>query len=510
MKKLMLISAIAALFCSFASAQPTALPRDITTDTTLTNDQEWLLAGYTFVNPGVTLTIEPGTVIRGAASGGAAASALIVMRGAMIDAVGTPEAPIIFTSENDPLDGSWDETFTETWGGVIVLGAATINSRADGSIVAKPITDKVEGVELGEDEIEKIDFGGTNDEDNSGRLKYVSIRHAGEDLGAGNEINGLTLGGVGSETEISFIEVFANKDDGIELFGGTVSLRNVAMLFGGDDGLDFDQGWRGNVQYMVIMSIDGQTAADAGRDASDKGGEHDGATNPLTETPLGMAYIANATLVGAADENFPSQALNIRDNAGVWYVNSIFTEWTEMLNIESDNTDRFNSGDVDFFNNIWWADTGLAANPSALSVGAVDASAYFGGKNFNAYQNPNLEDSVYVDDGADLRPIFEGNAVTTPRFDVTTLPDASFFEVTPFKGAQSRDYSWLSGWTLAFELGYLKAVPTWVETAGLGWIYSYNGTLENTWIYIQNINRYAYLYNIDKNGAVVWILPFGV
>ena len=159
--------------------------------TTWTSDKVYVLDGLVFVNSGQELTIQPGTVIKGKPGTGANASALIVAKGGKINAVGTPTQPIIFTFEADPLNGSVPLSTSGQWGGLIVLGNASLNSTPGTSAIEGIPTTETRGI-----------YGGTNDADNSGTLKYISIRHGGTDIGAGNEINGLTFGGVGSGTTV--------------------------------------------------------------------------------------------------------------------------------------------------------------------------------------------------------------------------------------------------------------------------------------------------------------------
>ncbi|MEJ6604250.1 MAG: hypothetical protein QNL51_16945, partial [Opitutaceae bacterium] len=195
----------------------------ITSNTTWTADNIYNLSGYVFVAGGSTLTIEPGTVVKGAVSTGAGAAALVVTAGSKIMAEGTADKPIIFTSALDNLDGSLGSDRKGLWGGLIVLGNASINSRSDKAATGTPTQDQIEGMSVSTDQIPLITFGGTNDADNSGIIKYVSIRHGGATIGTGNEINGLTMGGVGSGTTVSYVEVYSNQDDGFEFFGGTVN-----------------------------------------------------------------------------------------------------------------------------------------------------------------------------------------------------------------------------------------------------------------------------------------------
>ncbi|NCV51346.1 MAG: hypothetical protein EBW65_02270, partial [Gammaproteobacteria bacterium] len=193
--------------------EPTPQPEEkivtglITEDTYWYADTVYEMAGKVVVKEGATLFIEAGTTIKSRDGQGSLSTALIVAQGGKIEAVGTADAPIVFTSIYD--EGQLDEGDQGLWGGVVILGYAPISADAVPSLI--------EGIpaNLGYGE-----YGGSNIHDNSGVLKYVSIRHAGTLLGDGNELNGLTLGGVGSGTVIDQIEVVGNLDDGIEFFGG--------------------------------------------------------------------------------------------------------------------------------------------------------------------------------------------------------------------------------------------------------------------------------------------------
>ncbi len=226
----------------------------ITTNTTWTSDKIYELKGRVVVDNGATLTIQAGTIIKGQEGSGANASALVIARGAKIEAIGTPSQPIIFTSVLDNIEiGQTSGTnLTKTdngkWGGLIILGYAPI-SAGDGDTETQ-----IEGFPATET---YGTFGGSVANDNSGTLSYISIRHGGSLIGAGNEINGLTLGGVGSGTTISNIEIVANLDDGIEFFGGTVNVSNLMVAFQGDDGIDIDMNYAGTISnFMVIHGID--------------------------------------------------------------------------------------------------------------------------------------------------------------------------------------------------------------------------------------------------------------
>ena len=294
---------------------------------TWSKDTVYLLDGFVFVNSGQTLTIEAGTIIKGKSGVGASASALIVANGATINANGTSAAPIIMTYENDPLDGTTPLSTQGEWGGLIVLGDASLNSTPGSTQIEGIPTTETRGL-----------YGGSNDADNSGTIKYVSIRHGGTDIGAGNEINGFTLGGVGSGTTIDYVEVIANADDGVEFFGGTANTKHLITAYCGDDSFDYDEGFRGKGQFWLTIQTPG---------TGDRGGEHDGGTDPETGTPYAHPIIYNATYIG----NGEGRALTFRDNAGGEYHNSIFHNWDKGVDVEDlasgeDSRKRFEEGNL--------------------------------------------------------------------------------------------------------------------------------------------------------------------
>jgi hypothetical protein len=255
----------------------------ITADETWTANNIYVLSGKVVVDEDVTLTINKGTIIKGAEGQLSLASALVVDQGGTLIAEGTAAEPIIFTSILDNIQvGQTQGTNLTTansglWGGVIVLGRAPISVSGDVE------TNRIEGLPATES---YGDYGGNIPNDNSGILKYISIRHGGISIAQDNEINGLTLGGVGSNTVIDHIEVVANQDDAIEWFGGTVNVTNVLTYAQGDDGLDADEAWSGTVtNALVILGADSGAAL-----------EFDG---PAGSAATEAGYtIQNVTLVG--------------------------------------------------------------------------------------------------------------------------------------------------------------------------------------------------------------------
>ena len=409
-------------------------------DVRWTAGNTYVLDGLVFVDEGATLTIEPGTVIKGKPGQGESASALVVARGGRILAEGTADNPIIFTAEADDVDDPEDLPIDARglWGGVIILGRATLNST--------PGESSIEGISVTET---RGVYGGSDDSDNSGVFRYVSIRYGGTDIGAGNEINGLTMGGVGSGTLIEFVEVSNNQDDGFEWFGGTVNTRYLVSAFNGDDAFDYDEGFRGKGQFWFVLQ-----AADAGNRA----GEHDGGTDPEDGQPFAIPTIYNATYIGSgtgSDNGSNDVVLKIRDNAGGRYVNSIFFDFAgEGLDVEDldsgeDSRARMEAGDLVLANNIWY---GFAAGNTLEAIAPQDFVRAHLSANDNRAVDPQLQGvSRSRDMGLDPRP----GAGSPALSGAAAPPDDGFFEQTSYLGAFGPGDRWADDWTLLANLGIL-------------------------------------------------------
>jgi hypothetical protein len=411
--------------------------------TTWTSDKVYILDGFVFVNEGQTLTIEAGTVIKGKEGNGENASALIVARGGKIIAEGTAAKPIVFTSIadrllNNALDASGNRVAVEggnlgttqgLWGGVVLLGKATINT-PNGS--AK----QIEGVPTSE---ARGLYGGTNDADNSGTVKYVSIRHGGSDIGAGNEINGLTLGAVGNGTQIDYVEIFANKDDGVEWFGGTVNTKHLVISNCGDDAVDYDEGWRGQNQFWFID----QTAG------GDNGGEHDGGPSDCEACqPYATPIVYNATFIASS----ASRALRFRDNAGGEYHNSIFNGYgkgweVELLTDAQDSYKMFENGLLKFQNNIVYGPSASSLAFVSAGDGVSDADKSAANAALLAYFNTTCHN---VDPMLNIYYV-----PTNAGYTSATSASGAFFTAAAYKGAfntSTASSNWMQGWTIYEQL----------------------------------------------------------
>jgi hypothetical protein len=311
-----------------------------------TADNEYVLGTVIYVEGGVTLTIEPGTVVRGLPDtltpGTNDPGTLVITRGAKIFAMGTKLKPIVFTNMDDDNFGGNPGSFpydspsnargiTGTWGGLVVLGRTYVaNATTTGPSGSKEV--QIEGLNAagglglyGNCAASAL-FPSSCDDDDSGMLEYVSIRYGGFNLSANNEINGLTLGAVGRETEVRNVEVFQNKDDGVEFFGGTVGVKNVVLVAPGDDALDWDEGFRGKVQFAFLVQ------GTPGTDKSDKGGELDGGNVGDGSLPRAIPTVYNTTFVGnGAQKNYTAHGentvLHFRDNSGGLWYNSAFLDF---------------------------------------------------------------------------------------------------------------------------------------------------------------------------------------
>jgi hypothetical protein len=305
----------------------TTLSGNINTTTTLTADKVWTLKGYVYVTDGAKLIIQPGTTI---VSDIAEKGALCIERGAQIIAEGTATKPIVFTSGR--VNG---EKAPGDWGGIVILGRAKTNRTSEPTIeggIGRP-------------------YGGTNDLDNSGVLRFVRIEYAGIAAMPNSEINALTLGGVGSGTIIENVQTIYANDDAFEFFGGTVSPRNLYAFATADDDFDFDFGFTGTITNGVAKR-DPQFVdnGDAGN-----GVECDNDGTGSTATPFTHPKLYNMILVGPnVSTALANHNLGLRFRRATQFTmkNSIIWGWMKGgLSLESNETAQFVKDGVSVFEN---------------------------------------------------------------------------------------------------------------------------------------------------------------
>jgi len=407
------------------------LSGNIISNLTLTANNLYALSGPVFVGndkaDSATLTIEAGTTIFGRSGG----DYLVVSRDSKIEANGTASLPITFTSSEDISSGV---TGSGQWGGIVLLGNAQSNKcPSDGSDCAL----QVEGVQEG------AVFGGTDDTDSSGTLRYVVVKHAGYEIAPDNELNGITFGGVGSGTKVEYIQVHENADDGIEFFGGTVNAKYVVLTSNQDDSVDWDNGYRGNLQYVLVKHAPDNSAANRGIE-----GDNDGSTP--NKQPQSNPTIANMTIIGNAFDTADkdSEGVYLREGTRAQLHNFVVTNAAgECFEIEGGTTtsvtaDQAIAGETVISNSVF------ACQENFKSAKAEDKTVLLDTQDWALNQNPelNVNNSTALDMAAVLDGIFTID--TTPAKDFTSH---AFFENAKHIGAVSADNDWTANWTVGLD-----------------------------------------------------------
>ncbi len=261
-----------------------------------------------------SLNIEAGTTVYGTPG-----SFLVIMRGSKINASGTDKKPVVFTSlqRQNQRPG--------LWGGIVINGRAPINSCKAGEKICEAISEGIKN--------DPPKFGGNQPEDNSGRLNYVRVEYAGFELSKDNELNGITFNGVGNGTDVDYIQVHKNADDGVELFGGTVNLKHVLLTENDDDGLDWDMGWTGKAQFVMIEVGDG---------AEDMNGiEADNLKSPMNAQPRSNPILSNVTIITKADNPRNFNGILLRRGTGGEIHNAVVTGDFKVACINLDDEETF-------------------------------------------------------------------------------------------------------------------------------------------------------------------------
>jgi hypothetical protein len=305
---LMVFSSVVSAFSLWlGSSNVEYVSGSITESVVWTPDRKYMLTGLVFVESEATLTIKPGTTITGTSG-----SALIITRDGSISAQGTKESPIVMTSAQ--AEGKRQRG---DWGGLVLLGNAPVNTGAG----------HIEGIDPNDP---RGGFGGNADAESCGVLKYVRIEFAGYEISQDNELNGLTIGGCGSGTILSHIQVHMGLDDGIEFFGGTANLKYVLISRPGDDGLDWDRGWQGKGQFIIVHQ---------GPDKGDNAIEADNYKGDKNATPRSGPQLSNITLVGSGDRKIAQRGLLLRRGTGGDLRNFLLTGFTtEAVDIRDPET----------------------------------------------------------------------------------------------------------------------------------------------------------------------------
>ena len=395
---------------------------------TLTAGNTYLLKGFVYVEAGETLTIEPGTVIKGDRTG---SGTLIVRQGGKLVANGTAENPIVFTSNFAPGKRNVGD-----WGGVILCGKAPVNLPGGvGQIEGGPIAA----------------YGGTDAADNSGSLQYVRIEYGGIALRANNEINGLTLAGVGAGTTISHVQVSFSGDDSFEWFGGTVNCSYLIAHRGVDDMFDTDNGYSGQIQFVLGIA-DPNNSDQIG---ASNGFESDNDAAGSANLPQTRAQFANVTLlgplvtltteVGPFGNTLTSGAL-LRRNSAQSVFNTVVAGWPKALTLSGAAVEANYTANV-----LQLQGLALAGTPAGQALNVTTTAGFDLSTPFLAVPQANQVLPTNTDLGFDAaafslaapNPLPAAGSALLDAGKAAPLPAG--FQPAPYRGAFGTT-NWLAGW----------------------------------------------------------------
>jgi len=530
MRKTVLGVMVALFMAGTASAATVKVEKNITASTTWTADNVYRLEKQIYVLSGATLTIEAGTVVASTTDAG---GSLAVARGAKIFVNGTKDNPVVMTSTDDvatwtpnaghpsggdPKTGTWHVGANE-WGNLTIMGKGLISASHYGGLQVSDNTKDPSG--LNEKQMEGLTdadyalYGGNDDNDDSGSISYLSLRYGGKVIGLANELNGLSLGAIGRETDIDHVEIMNNVDDGIEIWGGTVNLKYISIWNVGDDSFDVDEGWRGKAQFIFIVqgySVDAKQGSGVGDNCFETDGAEDSDAQPVT-----TSAIYNATIIGNPIDGDGGTVW--RDNARVQYRNCIFMDLGEKL-VRPDGDDGDGASGYGYngtlsFADTWTTDYTVTSTVNACigcSVGnfnyadtlytvqtsgklaEITDSVFFSNLHADAYtdsdtygvtvggaSNPAKNNVVISGSASADAPIVsitrgslftstEGKGVLPvekidprPANEALTSADTAisdgFFTPAQYRGAFSASENWLESWTAADAYGMIVAAP---------------------------------------------------
>ena len=355
------------------------LDKDITENVTLETGKNYTLNGGIHVKAGATLTIQPGVTITAKHDG--TVDYILVEQGAKIDAQGTASQPIVMTSEKKE-------------------GYAHTNNGS------------------GSSEIGNAPYGGNNDADNSGTLKYIRLEYTGYAFDEEHEANGVSFYGVGNGTTVEHLQAYKGSDDGFEFFGGSVNVKYLVATSCSDDSFDWTEGWNGKAQFLVAYQ-EGETSLGY---ACDCLMECDNNGTNFAATPVAHPVIANATLIGNGGE---AQGVRLRAGTEVELYNTIITGKGKALTVETDETEN-----------------ALKNGTSKLEYVAIAGEL---SSKQGIYTNA---DFVQATGNLDNQTFTWNNKYVGTLDGGKDLSADSFFTSTDYKGAVKSGEDWTEGWTL--------------------------------------------------------------
>jgi hypothetical protein len=376
------------------------LPSTVAGNLRLPRGKTYIVEGQVTVPAGATLTVDPGVTVQGSATAKDSPNFIAVLADGKIIANGTREQPITFTGP-EPVPGSW--------AGLVIAGRSTCNDAPDAEL----------GCSF--EAIPDVVYGGQDLDDNSGSLRYVRILWAGQAINEDEELNSLTLCGVGSGTTLEYVQVHGGLDDGFEMFGGTVNGRHLVATQVGDDMFDFDDGYTGKIQFA--LGLQGSENSDQGSDSN--GIESDNSRDNPGLAPRTAPVIANMTLIGSPNGN---EGARIRRGSGGHYSNLVIHGFANScLNIDDDATAALYGNDLTIDHSfVGTCGTG------AFEDDAVVTSTLWNGGTGNATGDAML-------DGWMPR-------AGSPLLGTGATPDDGFFTEVDYKGAFDGSNDWTAGW----------------------------------------------------------------
>jgi hypothetical protein len=418
---------------SGASDNVVHLSDNIVTDTTFTASKIYQIQKNVkvFVTPGHTLTIEPGTEIRGEQG-----SVLVISRGAKIMAQGTADKPIVLTSAQP--SGSKTPGW---WGGLLVLGAAPINT----NVRSTPPSNEALFEAFSNADAMYGTFGGTNAADNSGVIKYVRIEFAGFNFVADREFNNLTLCGVGSGTTIDYVQVHKGSDDGVEFFGGTVNVKHLVSSQNEDDGFDTDNGWQGKAQFVIVQNVSHPATLPEASNGYES--DNHGTALSYTAEPRTLPTVSNVTLIGDHDwAGGANWAAVFRRGTGGHYSNHLWINFQKGPEVrDAETAQQVTAGNLTVTNSMLFNNDAAANNnlPPAQATGDVDEKLVFNAAaNDTLGEDPGLPAAATSKTAPDWKPVAGAKALTGG-----VPPTDPFFDQTAtFRGAIGA-VDWTAGWT---------------------------------------------------------------
>jgi hypothetical protein len=354
------------------------------------------------------LRIQAGTKIVGEPK-----SFLAILRGSKIIAEGTKTNPIVFTTINTEARKRGE------WGGIVLNGNAPINA-------CKPDTALCEAISEGI-KVEAVKFGGNDPMDSSGVLKYVRVEFAGYPMSQDNELNGITFNAVGEGTEVDYVQVNMNADDGVEFFGGTVNVKHLVLSNNEDDSMDWDMGFRGKIQYLLVKQAD---------DSADNGIEADNFKSPMNAEPRSNPTISNATFLGGKNSAY---GMLLRKGTAASIYNTIITGFKKAC-IDVDDAETFNHGATV---------SGQTVKASGLKM---ETSILFCNKTAENEDGDlwSTDKWLLAQDNKAIDPLLAGfyPQEGSPALGTGLTPEDLFFEPVDYIGAfASSEDNWEAGWT---------------------------------------------------------------